>query len=167
MIFLLFVNQGVVLVSFGSAVKPSQMTEERRAVFLEVFHLLGERVGATPPERYTVIWKWDEEGVDGLPSNVVLSKWLPQQVPPPLLPPQDVLAHPHLRVFVTHGGLLSLQEALFHKVPLVGIPLGNDQKPNLLRAEARGYAVLLDWSTLSTAALHRGILTLLSIQVIT
>ena len=96
--------------------------------------------------------------MEGLPSNVVLSKWLPQQVPPPLLPPQDVLAHPHLRVFVTHGGLLSLQEALFHKVPLVGIPLGNDQKPNLLRAEARGYAVLLDWSTLSTAALHRGIL---------
>ena len=31
-------------------------------------------------EEYTIIWKWDEEEVEGLPPNVVLSKWLPQQV---------------------------------------------------------------------------------------
>ena len=29
--------------SFGSAVKPSQMTKERRAIFLEVFSQLGEQ----------------------------------------------------------------------------------------------------------------------------
>jgi len=132
-------SQGVILVSFGSAVKPSQMTKERRAIFLEVFSQL---------EEYTIIWKWDEEEVEGLPPNVVLSKWLPQQ---------DLLAHPNLRVFVTHGGLLSLQEALYHKTPLVGIPLGNDQKPNLLRAEARGYAVLLDWANLSADLMLQGI----------
>jgi len=131
--------QGVILVSFGSAVKPSQMTKERRAIFLDVFSQL---------EEYTIIWKWDEDEVEGLPSNVVLSKWLPQQ---------DLLAHPNLRVFVTHGGLLSLQEALYHKTPLVGIPLGNDQKPNLLRAEARGYAVLLDWANLSSDLMLQGI----------
>ena len=27
----------------------------------------------------------------------------------------------------------SVQEALYHMKPLLGIPLGNDQKPNLLR----------------------------------
>ena len=37
------------------------------------------------------------------------------------------------RVFVSHGGLLSVQEALYHRTPLVGVPLGNDQKPNILR----------------------------------
>merc|ERR1719370_2895649 len=57
----------------------------------------------------------------------------------------------------SHGGLLSLQEALYHKTPLVGIPLGNDQKPNLLRAQARGYAVLLDWASLSSDAMLQGI----------
>ena len=48
-------------------------------------------------------------------------------------PQQDVLAHAHTRVFVTHGGLLSLQEAVYHQTPLVGVPLGNDQKLNILR----------------------------------
>jgi len=131
--------QGVILVSFGSSVKPSEMTAEKRKVFLETFAHLAD---------YTIIWKWDEDSVEGLPTNVILSKWLPQQ---------DILAHPNLRVFVTHGGLLSLQEALYHKTPLVGIPLGNDQKPNLLRATARGYAVLLDWSTLSSDSLLEAI----------
>ena len=31
---------------------------------------------------------------------IVIRKWIPQQ---------DLLAHPHLAVFVTHGGLLSVQ----------------------------------------------------------
>jgi glucuronosyltransferase len=60
-----------------------------------------------------------------------------------MLPQQDLLAHPNLKVFVTHGGLLSLQEALYHQTPLVGIPLGNDQKPNMLRAEKKGYGKTL------------------------
>ena len=62
---------------------------------------------------------------------------------------QDLLAHPNLKVFVTHGGLLSLQEALYHQKPLVGIPLGNDQKPNLMRAQKKGYAIMLDWISLT------------------
>ena len=123
--------EGVVYVSFGSTVKPSQMGEEKMKVFLETFSQLS----------YTVIWKWDGEEMSDLPSNVILQTWVPQQ---------DLLAHPHLKVFVTHGGLLSLQETLYHSTPIVGIPLGNDQKPNMMRAEIRGYAVMLDWSSLNT-----------------
>ena len=31
----------------------------------------------------------------------------------------------------------------------MGIPFSNDQKPNLLRAEKQGYALLLDWDNLN------------------
>ena len=106
--------EGVTYVSFGSTVKPSEMSQERKKVFLETFAKLEK----------PIIWKWDEENVADLPSNVMIKQWVPQQ---------DILAHPNLKVFVTHGGLLSVQEALYHKTPLVGIPLGNDQRPNLLR----------------------------------
>ena len=80
-------------------------------------------------------------------------------------------------MFVSHGGLLSVQEALYHRTPLVGVPLGNDQKPNILRwreldvlmswvvvmmlcatrAARAGYAVLLDWASLSADTLHAAI----------
>ena len=83
---------------------------------------------------FRLIWKWAREEMSDLPSNVILQSWLPQQ---------DLLANHHLKVFVTHGGLLSLQETLYHSTPIVGIPLGNDQKRS-------GYAVMLDWPSLNT-----------------
>merc|ERR1719189_1565706 len=75
-----------------------------------------------------VVWKWDGE-VDNLPSNV----------------------------FVTHGGLGSLTEAIYHKAVIVGIPFSNNQKPNLLRAARHGYARSLDWESSTTEDLTNGI----------
>ena len=64
-------------------------------------------------------------------------------------------------MFVTHGGIGSISEAIYHKASLVGIPFSNDQKPNLLRAEQQGYALLLDWDNLNeediTDAISRAI----------
>ena len=54
--------EGVVYVSFGSTVKPSQMSEEKRQVFLETFSRL---------ER-PVIWKWDEDSIPGISDNVLI-----------------------------------------------------------------------------------------------
>ena len=125
-------SSGAVYVSFGSVIKSSSMSKERLDIFLETFRQI----------KYPVIWKWDSDTIPNLPPNVLLKKWLPQQ---------DLLAHPNLKVFVTHGGLFSLQEALFHNTPMVGIPLGTDQKPNLMRAERHGYAIMLDWPSLNTS----------------
>merc|ERR1719495_2852385 len=61
--------EGVVYVSFGSSVKPSQMPKEKQEVFIDTFCQL----------RHHVIWKWDEDDIPNLPPNVKLSKWLPQQ----------------------------------------------------------------------------------------
>ena len=44
---------------------------------------------------------------------------------------------------------MSMQEALFHKVPLVGIPISADQAGNLKRAEMNGFAVKLNLHTLT------------------
>jgi len=130
-------TDGVVFVSFGSQLRPEQMPEDKLKIFVEAFRSI----------KMSVIWKWDAE-VPNLPKNVKLSSWLPQQ---------DLLGHPNLKVFVTHGGLGSLVEAIYHKAVIVGIPFGNDQKPNLLRAARHGYARSLDWENLSTEDLIKGI----------
>eukprot|EP00092_Neocalanus_flemingeri_P008275 GFUD01008921.1.p1 GENE.GFUD01008921.1~~GFUD01008921.1.p1 ORF type:complete len:518 (+),score=101.98 GFUD01008921.1:234-1556(+) len=128
---------GVVFVSFGSSLKPDQMPKDKLDIFVETFRSLD----------MSVIWKWDAE-VPNLPKNVKISSWLPQQ---------DLLGHPNLKVFVTHGGLGSLVEAIYHKAVIVGVPLSNDQKPNLLRAERNGYARMLDWDNLTPEDLIKGI----------
>lgn len=52
-------------------------------------------------------------------------------------------------MFITHGGLLSTIEAIYHGVPLLGIPVFGDQTMNMINAVARGYAVMLEFKDLS------------------
>ena len=122
-------NRGAVLVSFGSTLKAEDMSPQMAQLFLEVFRRL----------ELPVIWRWEGVLVNP-PANLLTMPWLPQQ---------DLLAHPNLKVLVTHGGLGSLTEAIQHKVVVVGLPLSSDQLPNMLRAERLGYGIKQDWNSLS------------------
>lgn len=50
------------------------------------------------------------------------------------------IAHPNVKLFISHGGLLSSIEAVYFGVPIVGIPVFGDQKTNIATAVKRGYA---------------------------
>ena len=97
-------DDGVILVSFGTVLQASQMSESLRLKLISVLGNVKQRV----------LMKWENEeemmAADQFPANMMLSKWLPQQ---------DILAHPKLRLFITHGGQSSSQEALCHKKPVV------------------------------------------------
>lgn len=54
-----------------------------------------------------------------------------------------ILAHPNTKVFISHGGLQSTIETIYHGVPIIGIPVFGDQKFNMKRAVDLGYAVEL------------------------
>lgn len=87
-----------------------------------------------------MIWKWEDENLLGKPDNVLISKWLPQD---------DILAHPNVRVFITHGGLLSTTEATFYGVPLIGIPIFGDQTLNMAKTEKAGFGVTVQYTNLT------------------
>ncbi|KAG5670631.1 hypothetical protein PVAND_000879 [Polypedilum vanderplanki] len=55
------------------------------------------------------------------PDNVMISSWLPQR---------DILAHPNVKAYICHGGLLGTTEAVYEGVPVLGIPIFGDQKTN-------------------------------------
>jgi len=55
-----------------------------------------------------------------------------------------------VKLFETHGGLLSIQEAIHRGVPAVGIPILGDQKQNVNRAVSFGFAVKLNFVNFST-----------------
>jgi glucuronosyltransferase len=51
---------------------------------------------------------------------------------------------------MTHGGLLSTQEAINRGVPIVGIPVFGDQQLNVLWAASKGLGVLLDFNNITS-----------------
>ncbi|XP_044745298.1 uncharacterized protein LOC123307146 [Coccinella septempunctata] len=123
-------ESGVIFFSLGSNMKSVLLPDKTQQEILKVLSKLP----------YRVIWKWEDENLKGKPSNVLISKWCPQN---------DILAHPKLKLFISHGGLLSTIEALHHGVPVLGIPIFGDQKTNVPNAVRNGYAVQLDLKDLN------------------
>lgn len=150
-------DAGFVYFSMGSSVKAANMPEYLRRLLMRVFRQLPQRV----------LWKWEaEDDMQDLPANVKLARWLPQQdllgktrsnlrrlSHSPLL----LSGHPKIRAFVTHGGLLSMFETVYHGVPIVTLPVFCDHDSNAAKAEADGYAVKLDLSTLTAETLLRAV----------
>ncbi|XP_062318452.1 UDP-glucuronosyltransferase 2A2-like [Osmerus eperlanus] len=120
-------EHGLIVMSLGTIVGqlPLDVTEEIAAAFAEV------------PQK--VIWRYIGPRPINLGNNTLLVDWLPQN---------DLLGHPKTRLFVAHGGTNGVQEAIYHGVPLVGLPLVFDQPDNLSRMSAKGAATIVDFSTL-------------------
>lgn len=121
-------EHGVIIMSLGTLVGqlPDDLTEDIAAAFAQL------------PQK--VIWRHVGERPVTLGNNTLLVDWLPQN---------DLLGHPKTRAFVAHGGTNGVQEAIYHGVPILGLPLMFDQKDNLSRMKARGVAKVLDLATLN------------------
>lgn len=56
---------------------------------------------------------------------------------------------------MTHGGLLSMYESVYHGVPLVTMPVFCDHDVNAAKAEADGYAFKLELENLTVEKLGK------------
>ncbi|CAL8090891.1 unnamed protein product [Orchesella dallaii] len=121
------VDEDFIYFSFGSIVQGHKLPPKYKQAFISAFSKLN----------ISVLWKYevDYEDVGTLPSNIHMLKWFPQQ---------DVLGHPKCKLFITHGGISSVTEALYHGVPIIGIPFFTDQDWNLKQAERIGVGVKLE-----------------------
>jgi polyene glycosyltransferase len=72
---------------------------------------------------------------DSLPGNLRIEDWMPSQL--------DVLAHPHVTAFVTHGGGNGFEEGLYFGKPLVIRPLWTDCFDNAVRGQDKGVGLTL------------------------
>lgn len=68
-----------------------------------------------------------------------------------------ISAHPNVKVFITHGGLLSTQEAMYHGVPIIGLPFYGDQHLNTERVEKTGFGKKLKFLDLNEKMLTESI----------
>lgn len=133
-------EDGVIYFSLGSNMQGTALPSATREAFLSVF----ERFST-----YHVVWKWESDtNLPGQPKNVVFRKWIPQQ---------DLLAHPKVKLFITQGGLQSLQETIHHAVPVVCIPLFGDQDMNCRKIEYTEAGVVLDFFHLTSDSVFKAV----------
>nr|XP_038959826.1 UDP-glucuronosyltransferase 3A2 [Rattus norvegicus] len=133
-----FGDSGFVLVALGTVATKFQTKEIIKEMNNAFAHL---------PQG--VIWAckdshWPKDVT--LAPNVKIMDWLPQT---------DLLAHPSIRLFVTHGGMNSVNEAIQHGVPMVGILFFSDQPENMIRVEAKTIGVSIQIQTLKAETFAR------------
>ena len=63
---------------------------------------------------------------------------------------------------MTHGGLLSTQEAMYHSVPMIDLPVFGDQELNALQAQRMGIAIYVEILGLTETVLENAIRTMLN-----
>ncbi|KAM9425180.1 UDP glucuronosyltransferase 5 family, polypeptide G1 [Pholidichthys leucotaenia] len=121
-------EDGVVVMSLGTLVSalPREVTEAITAAFAELSQ--------------KVVWRFEGENPLSLGNNTLLLRWLPQN---------DLLGHPKTRAFIAHGGTNGIYEAIYHGVPVLGLPLLLDQFDNLLRLKVRGAARVVEANSLT------------------
>ncbi|VEN36938.1 unnamed protein product [Callosobruchus maculatus] len=129
-------KHGVIFFSMGSNIKSKDLPAEKRNAILNAFSKRKE----------TILWKFEDDSLPGKPKNVIIRKWFPQQ---------DILAHPNVKVFWTHGGLLSTTETVYHGVPILATPIFGDQAMNAQRAKDNGYALVLPFTELTEERLNK------------
>ncbi|PSN58171.1 hypothetical protein C0J52_00971 [Blattella germanica] len=95
-------TEGAIYFSLGTNVRSDAMTREKIQIFNDVFSQLSE---------FRVLWKYEDDNLPEMPSNVMICKWFPQQ---------DIL-----------GGLQSTEETIRTQVPVLGFPFFGDQDLNM------------------------------------
>ncbi|XP_067012230.2 UDP-glucosyltransferase 2-like [Anabrus simplex] len=112
----------------------SKLPDEIRKALLDVFSKMKQEV----------LWKCDEQ-LDDL-----------------MISQSDILAHPNIKLLITHGDFLSIMEAVYYGLPFLKIPVCEDHEPNLLRAELSGCGIRLDVCNLTSESLEWGLSTILN-----
>jgi glucuronosyltransferase len=116
-------KEGVIYFSLGSQIKLENLNEN---IFSSIMTSLGKA-------SQKVLLKYEND-LNYLPKNVKVVKWAPQM---------DVLAHPNIKLFITHGGVLSMIEAIHFHVPMICVPFNGDQNTNAAFIESRNIGLYI------------------------
>lgn len=126
--FLDSATDGAIFFSLGSLVNSTFMSSREIATLCNVFRSLKQKV----------LWKFEKDL--NVASNVMIENWLPQNA---------ILAHPNIKLFISHGGMLSTSEAVYHALPVLGMPMWADQERNIQCCVTAGWALQFFFANLT------------------
>nr|WEU75332.1 uridine diphosphate-glycosyltransferases 42J1 [Glyphodes pyloalis] len=147
-------DKGIVYISFGTTVRISNITVDKTEAI----------IGAIEELPYQFIWRWDKYVSFDKPPFSQLSErhlavlndkkkfytgiWLPQV---------DILSHPKVLGFISHGGMGGTIEAIHHGVPILVTPVTGDQPANAASIEESGFGIQLPVNDMTKDNLVAGV----------
>ncbi|KAG7491146.1 UDP-glucuronosyltransferase 2A1-like [Solea senegalensis] len=134
-------DAGIVVFTLGSMIK--NITKEKG-------NMIASALAQIPQK---VLWRYKGEKPETLGANTRIYDWIPQN---------DLLGHPKARAFITHGGTNGIYEAIYHGVPMVGIPMFADQPTNMVHMKAKGAALTVDLNFMKTEDLRDAVNTVIN-----
>ncbi|KAM7158682.1 UDP-glucuronosyltransferase 2A3-like isoform 1-T2 [Molossus nigricans] len=134
-------KDGIVVFSMGSIIQ--NLTEEKA-------NLIASALAQIPQK---VLWRYKGKKPATLGANTQIYDWIPQN---------DLLGHPKTKAFITHGGLNGIYEAIYHGVPMVGVPMFADQPDNIAHMKVKGAAVEVNLHTMTSAELLNALRTVIN-----
>lgn len=149
--------QGAIYFSLGTNVKGRYLNPSAKAELLKAF--------TSSP--YRVLWKTDEH-FEGLPPNIKAQKWFSSQ--------PDILRrfwfrrrklagkycsyfsdHPNIKLFITQGGLQSMQESLSAFKPMIGISVFGDQHANVNSMVQLGFGLKVHKNNITEESIREAV----------
>ncbi|XP_044536759.1 UDP-glucuronosyltransferase 2B31-like isoform X10 [Gracilinanus agilis] len=134
-------DHGIVVFSLGSMVK--NLTDEKSNVIAAALAQIPQKV----------LWRYKGKKPATLGPNTKTYDWIPQN---------DLLGHPKTKAFITHGGTNGIYEAIYHGIPMVGVPMFADQPDNIAHMKAKGAAVEVNFNKMTTADLLNALKTVIN-----
>ncbi|XP_070574240.1 UDP-glucuronosyltransferase 2C1-like [Ptychodera flava] len=135
-------DDGIVIFSFGSVANPG--------AHMPIAEMIMEALAKLPQK---AVIRYKGEPPRTLGNNTKLTEWMPQN---------DLLGHPKTKAFIGHGGMNGVYQAIFHGVPMVGIPLYGDHYDNFARLTSKGMAVTVNVGALTSNKLYNAITTVIN-----
>jgi len=71
-------------------------------------------------------------------------------------------AHPNVKLFISHGGLLGTTEAVHEGVPILSMPILGDQVTNIKSVVRRGAAEMMNYEDLNEDEMYVKITSMLT-----
>ncbi|KAL7024823.1 hypothetical protein ACKWTF_013204 [Chironomus riparius] len=134
---------GAVVFTMGSIVKAEEFPEHIRVAFTNALGKIKQKV----------LWKYENETLPNKPDNMMISPWIPQR---------DILTHPNVKLFISHGGYLGTTEATQEGVPILGLPMYGDQGRNIAEIAYQERGLLLNIDDITEETILKSLTELLN-----
>ncbi|XP_018026944.1 UDP-glycosyltransferase UGT5 isoform X2 [Hyalella azteca] len=75
---------------------------------------------------------------------------------------QDILAHPNVKLFISHCGLAGVYETVYHGVPVIALPAAPEHGAMAGKLVLAGAAIQLSWLTLTEEILRDAVMEIMT-----